>query len=251
MATRITEDVDASGIEDIISTDDATSTVQLLLKELPDYENPTNSNNTYKVKLTVTDTTHPNGLTDTIDVTITVTNVEETGSVKLLNRQPEVGVAIQAEMSDPDRGVTIVGWQWSTAGVVDTDVNEPGWTAIAGATSDTYTPVSGDMGKELAARVTYKDAANEDDPFTHDMDESELMASSSADFTVKDADNNNQAPVFPDQDDNTPGDQSDHATTSQIRERCNGQKVYVGGSTVPALAIPSKQIRYWERSRPW
>ena len=227
---RITDDVDARGIEDIISTDAATSTVQLLLKELPDYENPANSNNTYRVTLTVTDTTHPEGLTDTHNVVVRVTNLEEMGSVKLLNRQPEVGVPIRAEMSDPDGGVTIVGWQWSTADA-GTDVNVPGWTAIAGAMLDTYTPVSGDVGKQLAARVTYRDAANMDNPFTHDVDESELTASSSAAFVVKDTDSNNQAPVFPDQDTNTPGDQSDRATRSISENAMPGDEV---GDPIPA-----------------
>ena len=219
---RITDDVDASGIEDIISSDDATSTVQLLLKELPDYENPANSSNTYSVTLIVTDTTHPEGLTDTLDVTVRVTNVDEEGTVKLLNRQPEVGVPIQAELADPDGGVTIVGWQWATADlslsegarVTEANIGAATWTNITGATSDTYTPVSGDATKLLAAVATYKDAANEDDPFTHDMDESEVMSTSTADYTVKGADSNNQAPVFPDQDENTPGDQSDRATRS-------------------------------------
>ena len=215
--TRITDDIDASGIEDIISSNPTISTVQLLLKELPDYENPANSSNTYSVKLTVTDTTHPKGLTDTHDVTVKVTNVNEDGTVKLLNRQPEIGVPIKAELADPDQGVTIVGWQWSTAGV-QTDVGDAGWTAISGATSETYTPVSGDMGKDLAARATYRDAANVDDEFTHNVDESELTASSSADFFVKDADSNNQAPVFPDQDEDTPGDQSDSTTRSILED---------------------------------
>ena len=39
-----------------------------------------------------------------------------------------------------------------------------------------------------------------------------MAAGGTPGFTVKDADSNNQAPVFPDQDDGTPGDQSDRAT---------------------------------------
>ena len=155
-------------------------------------------------------------------MTVRVTNVNEAGTVKLLNRQPEVGVPIQAELSDRDGGVTVVGWQWVTADsslgegmlVPENDRTDQDWENIAGATSDAYTPVSGDLGKLLAAVATYRDAAHEDDPFTHDVDESKAYATSTADFTVKPADSNNQAPVFPDQDDNTPGDQSDRATRS-------------------------------------
>ena len=237
--SRITDNVDARGIEDIISTDDATSTVQLLLKELPNYEAPANSNNTYRVTLTVTDTTHPTPLTDTHDVVVRVTNLDEEGTVKVLNRQPEVGVPISAELTDPDGGVTIVGWQWVTADlsllegarVTETNIDNAAWMSITGATSDTYTPVSGDATKLLAAVATYRDAANEDNQFTHDIDESKIYATTTADFTVKSADTNNQAPVFPDQDTNTPGDQSDRATRSIPESAEAGAPV---GDPIPA-----------------
>ncbi len=238
---RITDNVDARGIEDIVSTNTTTSTVQLLLKELPDYEAPANSNNTYRVTLTVTDTTHPEGLTDTHDVTVEVTNLDEKGEVKILNRQPEVGVPIKAELSDPDGSINIMGWQWVTADlslsegdrVTQANIESAArlWMNIAGATSDTYTPVSGDATKLLAAVVTYRDAANKDNPFTHDTDESEISATTTADYTVKGADNNNQAPVFPDQDDNTPGDQSDRATRSILESAGTGDPV---GDHIPA-----------------
>ena len=219
-----TDDIDEFGVEDVVSADTNTSTVVLFLKELPDYENPANSSNTYSVTLTVTDTTHPKGLTDTLDVTIRVTNVEETGTVKMSNRQPEVGVPVSSALTDSDEGLSITSWRWATAQV--TGVGEgtriieedhlpaASWETIAGATSDTYSPVSGDAGKLLAATAIYGDDANEDNPFTHDVDESELSATGTAVFAVRGPDSNNQAPVFPDQDPNTQGDQSDRATRS-------------------------------------
>ena len=43
---------------------------------------------------------------DTITVTITVTNVEEAGTVSLSSANPEVGVTLTAMLEDPDGGVS-------------------------------------------------------------------------------------------------------------------------------------------------
>ena len=178
---------------------DTGATVALSFEASPDFENPADSggNNVYNVTVKVTDS---RGRTDSVDVAVMVTNVEEDGVVTLSNRQPEVGVPIRAMLTDPDDGVRDVTWQWSAASA-----------DIVGAKSASYTPVSGDMGKELTATATYRDSATEDNQFTPD-DESEDTVAGASEFTVKDTDSNNQAPVFPDQDDGTPGNQSDRAT---------------------------------------
>ena len=88
--------------------------------------------------------------------------------------------------------------------VVDNQV----WTVISGETSKTYTPVSGDVRKCLAAVATYRDAAGVNDPFTI-PDESLFTATGTATYVVTATDSNNKAPVFPDQDGTTQGDQSD------------------------------------------
>ena len=111
----------------------------------------------YNVTVTVMDS---RGRTDSVDVAVTVTNVEEDGKVTLSNRHPEVGVPIRAMLTDPDDGVRDVTWQWS-------DDNAD----IAGAKSASYTPVSGDIGKKLTATATYRDSATKDNQFTI-MDES-------------------------------------------------------------------------------
>ena len=185
------------------------SPVELRFKDSPDFEDPADSggNNVYDVTVTVTDS---RGRTDSVDVAVSVTNVEEDGKVTLSNRQPEVGVPIRAMLTDPDGGEKDVKWQWATA-PANTEVDDENWDDIAGAKSASYTPVSGDIGKELRATATYRDSATEDNQFTPD-DESEDTKAGPSDFPVKNTDSNNQAPVFPDQDDGTPGDQSDRAT---------------------------------------
>ena len=69
--------------------------------------------------------------------------------------QPVVGTAMTATLTDPDGSVAGVVWQWASS----TD-GSTGWTDISGATSATsasYTPATGDVGKHLRATATYTD----------------------------------------------------------------------------------------------
>ena len=104
------------------------------LRSNPDYESPGDSggDNVYEVTLVVTDS---KGNSDEQDVTVKVTNIEEDGVVTLSTLQPRVGFPVTATLADPDN-VTAdsVSWQWS---------NDDG--EIEDATSDTYTPVAGDI----------------------------------------------------------------------------------------------------------
>ena len=71
---------------------------------------------TYSVTVTASDS---GGLSDSIDVTITVTNVDEMGMVTLwagadaLTMAPQVGETITGAVMDPDGGVTGESWQWA------------------------------------------------------------------------------------------------------------------------------------------
>ena len=60
--------------------------------------------------------------TGSLDITVTVGNVNENGVVTLSNLQPEDGIAITAKLTDPDGGVTGVKWQWQAGG--NDDINE-------------------------------------------------------------------------------------------------------------------------------
>ena len=57
--------------------------------------------------------------TGTKNVKITVTNVEEVGTVTMSQLQPRVGVAITASVTDLDGDVSNVTWQWSTRSLSD------------------------------------------------------------------------------------------------------------------------------------
>ena len=91
-----------------------------------------------------------------IAVTVNVTNVDEEGIVDLTMTTPEENVETSATMIDPDGGVSNLSWQWQRADSVSCNTS---WTAISGANSDHYTPVSADVGKYLRVQASYDDGA--------------------------------------------------------------------------------------------
>ena len=153
--------------------------VDLNFKEDPSYEEPTDANgdSVYSVNVDVTD---GDGNTTSHPVTVTVENVEESGTVTLSTLQPEVGAALSATLTDPDGSITDLEWQWR---YVTTEV-------IGGATSNVYTPVTGDFTQRLIAVAAYTDGEGED----------KLAMSAQSVNTVQLTDDDNQAPKFPDQD---------------------------------------------------
>ena len=88
---------------------------------------------------------------DTLAVTVTVTNVEETGALALSSEQPQVGALLTADLTDPDGSITSESWTWQRS------TNRSSWSEISGATSNSYTPVTADVGYYLRATVEYTD----------------------------------------------------------------------------------------------
>ena len=144
----------------------------------PDYEAPTDADadNIYQVTVEVSDGTN----TDTSDVTVTVINVDEDGSVLLSSVQPEVDTPYTATLNDPDGGVKEAVWLWE----ISPDRNT--WYAIDGATSNSYTPVADDEGSYLRISATYDDA--------HGAGKSVQVV---ADHPVHERHQGNHAPEFP------------------------------------------------------
>ena len=119
------------------------STGQLQTQAALDYET--------KSGYTVTVTASDGALTATVDVTVTVTNVDEAGTVTLSTNQPPARAEITAALTDPDEGVTGAVWQWERSSDGNTD-----WAGI-GTSSPSYTPVDGDLGYHLRATASYTD----------------------------------------------------------------------------------------------
>ena len=119
---------------------------------------------TYTVTVKATDR---DGLSDTITVTITVTEAgEQMGEVTLwdgtdaLTMAPQVGDTITGAVMDPDGGVTGETWQWArmdTAGV---------WMDITGATDAAYMVTADDTGYYLRVMATYMDAVARTRPWS-------------------------------------------------------------------------------------
>ena len=134
----------------------------LTFRTAPDFEAPADvastspanaaQNNEYVVEVTATGGTGGRALTAAQTVTVTVTNVNEEGAVALDSTQPVADTALTATLSDPDGGVTGVTWTWHKSAD-----GQSGWSAIAGAASASYTPVSGDAGQYLRATASYTD----------------------------------------------------------------------------------------------
>ena len=140
----------------------------------------------YEVTVSVHDGRDASGNADTttdetITVTITVTNIDETGTVTLSSAQPQVYAAFTATLTDPDGSISDVTWQWESS--PDGSTN---WTAIGGATAATYTPAAGYAGNYLRATASYTDGEG--------PGKSAQEASAHA---VRRPPASNRAPVFP------------------------------------------------------
>ncbi len=119
----------------------------LTLNALPDYE----TKSTYAVTITATDNGAPPEMS-TLDVTVTIENVDETGSIADITGTAQVGQTLTAgAVTDPDGGVTGITWQWQGD---STDINS--------ATSATYMPLVADIDKTIRVVATYTDGHGAD-----------------------------------------------------------------------------------------
>ena len=214
--TWLLSGADASKFE--ITTTGARRT--LSFENAPDFESPGDSgrNNVYEVTVKVTDS---KGNSDEQDVTVKVTNVEEDGTVTLSTLQPRVGFPITATLTDADN-ITVgsVSWQWYKGSVANQaalanldeaecdDGTNTNNCFIKGATSATYTPVVADVQDTLVAVALYTDGSANDPADAKDF---AMMATANQVL----ADTRNKAPVFPDQDAEMDGEQTDQVRMVQ------------------------------------
>ena len=122
----------------------------LMFMTAPDYEMPMDmgGDNMYMVTVMADDGTNM----ATQDVTVTVTNVDEMGTVTLSAMKPTVGMEIMATLADLDDGITGTTWQWASSSDMST------WADIEDdATSASYTPVEADANMYLRATAMYTD----------------------------------------------------------------------------------------------
>ena len=176
----------------------------LTFKASPNYEKPGDMDSDRIHKVTVT----ANGGDHMVEVT--VTDVDESGSVTLNKPQPQVGRNIAAgadDPGDPDEPVTEARWQWSRA----SSASGP-WNVISGATAESRTPTADDVGMYLRAMVTYTDKFG-----------AGKTASAVSENAVEARTVANAAPSFDGQDENDT--QSGNQITREVNEGIKGANV--------------------------
>ena len=117
----------------------------------PDHESPsdTGADNTYEV--TVTASIAGSSTEVTKDVTVTVSDTDEAGTLTLSSTRPKLGTELTATLSDPDTATGTPTYTWERSTSPNT------WKTITAATSATYTPAAADTGTFLRATATYTD----------------------------------------------------------------------------------------------
>ena len=132
------------------------------------YEQPTDAdgNNIYEVVVLVADgeagAGNEAGTDADIPVTITVTDVNEAGTVRLSSDPPQALTPLTASLDDEDASAAQLRaavWQWVRS-ATPTDPNS--WIAASepatsSVNSSEYTPQAGDVGKHLRATASYQD----------------------------------------------------------------------------------------------
>ena len=205
-----------------------------VLRFKPDHKPDFEDQSTYSITVVAHSGEGFRRRSSTLDVTIEVVDTEDVGEVSLSQRQPQVGIDVHATASDPDGGVSINRWEWSSLTIVDDtgtppaecrdDPNTPsigvvgGWTPIDGASSAVYTPKLADVDRCLRATAIYTD--NIENPA--DADE---RATGVLERPVQDSRPANAAPEFVDQDLNSPGDQSDRTSRKVAENTEAGQSI--------------------------
>ena len=127
-------------------------------------EEEAGENNVYLVTVRSTDvrpaSTTGAAPTSTVDVIVTVTNLEEPGTATISLRQPEVNTELTGSATDPDEITGDIGYEWSVPKVSrPTLTNNAHWQDPQGSPSNVadFTPGEDDEGKYLRLKTTYRD----------------------------------------------------------------------------------------------
>ena len=147
VATYTGADPERDTLEWSVSSNDfwISSRGRLHFQAPPDYEDGSMS---FSIRVTATD---PEGLEGHLDVTVTVTDVEEAGVLALSPPRGWQGTRFDAVLEDDDGSVTGETWLWERSS------NRSSWQDIAGATSSSYVAGTDDVGSYLRVSVEYSD----------------------------------------------------------------------------------------------
>ena len=110
----------------------------------------------YSVSVSVRDSKDAAGhadtfVDDTIEVTVTVGDVDEPGTLVLSHSVPRVGSVQRARLNEDDAGVSDPTWRWHQS------ADQQTWSRIQGSDSHHFEPGSSLEGLYLRARARYRD----------------------------------------------------------------------------------------------
>ena len=127
---------------------------QLYFRTPPSYED----DDSYTFNVQASDGKDADGITEadpavdhSIDVTVSVTDVEEQGSITVTPPRGWEGTRFTASLEDDDGGVIGLAWQWARSS------NRSTWIDIGDGTLSRYTAVVDDANHYLRATATYED----------------------------------------------------------------------------------------------
>ena len=168
--TYTSTDPDRKGIDlDLSGADGEDFTLSsggvLTFNEVPNFEEPVDSNRDNRYQVTVEAWEQGDGTSvGRLNVTIRVTNVDEPGVVETNVEEPRVGQTVRLNVEDEDAGVNVREWKWErgepngSCGTVDSPTVTT-WETISGARSSSYTPTAADQGHCIRATAFYNDRA--------------------------------------------------------------------------------------------
>ena len=170
LSTYTSTDPDRKGIDlDLSGADGEDFTLSsggvLTFNEVPNFEEPVDSNRDNRYQVTVEAWEQGDGTSvGRLNVTIRVTNVDEPGVVETNVEEPRVGQTVRLNVEDEDAGVNVREWKWErgepngSCGTVDSPTVTT-WETISGARSSSYTPTAADQGHCIRATAFYNDRA--------------------------------------------------------------------------------------------
>ena len=90
---------------------------------------------------------------DTITVTITVTDVDDPGTITFSADPPSAGTALTATLNDDDAPISGETWEWQIS-----NDGQSNWSIITGEDTNSYVPQEAEIGKFLRIEVEYTDS---------------------------------------------------------------------------------------------
>ena len=165
LATYTSTDPDRKGIDLVLSGTDSedfniSNSGVLRFNEVPDFEEPADSNRDSRYQVTVEAQEQGDGTSvGRLNVAIRVTNADEPGSVVTNIEEPRVGQTVRLRVEDADGGVSVTKWEWERGDPSGSCSTVTTWETITSARSSSYTTTAADQGHCLRVTVFYSDRA--------------------------------------------------------------------------------------------